>query len=102
MKKIGKKILTAALASALVLTLTACTSSQTTPSPSASAEPLKIGVIQYAPHPSLDNCYTGFVQGLEEAGYVDGEAIKIDFQNAQGDTSRPTLSPRTWSPRSTT
>lgn len=48
---------------------------------------LSIGIIQYAPHPSLDNCYTGFVEGLEETGFVDGENIKIDFQNAQGEMS---------------
>jgi len=48
---------------------------------------LNIGVIQFAPHPSLDNCYEGFVQGLKEAGFVDGENIKIDFQNAQGEMS---------------
>ncbi|HPE16154.1 MAG TPA: ABC transporter substrate-binding protein [Oscillospiraceae bacterium] len=99
MKKFGKKILTAAFAAALALSLAACGSSQTTPSPSASAEPspsesaepLKIGVIQYAPHASLDNCYTGFVQGLEAAGYVDGENIEIDFQNAQGESSTADL-----------
>ena len=33
---------------------------------------LSIGIIQYAPHPSLDNCYTGFVEGLEEAGLWTG------------------------------
>lgn len=48
---------------------------------------LSIGIIQYAPHPSLDNCYKGFVEGLEEAGFVDGENIRIDFQNAQGEMS---------------
>ena len=99
MKKFGKKILTAAFTAALALSLAGCGSSQTTPSPSASAEPsqsesaepLKIGVIQYAPHPSLDNCYTGFVQGLEAAGYVDGENVKIDFQNAQGESTTADL-----------
>ena len=48
---------------------------------------LKIGVIQYAPHPSLDNCYTGFVQGLEAAGFRVGDNIEIDYQNAQGEMS---------------
>ena len=48
---------------------------------------LKIGVIQYAPHPSLDNCYEGFVQGLEEAGFKVGDNIEIDYQNAQGEMS---------------
>lgn len=44
-----------------------------------------VGVIQYATHPSLDNCYEGFKQGLAEAGFTEGENLTLDFQNAQGD-----------------
>ncbi len=52
----------------------------------------KIGVIQLAPHPALDAAYEGFVSALAEAGYVDGEQIKIDLQNAQGEISNcPTI-----------
>lgn len=46
-----------------------------------------IGVIQYAVNPSLDNCYTGFLKGLEESGYRKGENLTVDFQNAQADAS---------------
>lgn len=46
---------------------------------------LKIGVTQIADHPSLDNCRTGFIAGLEESGYKDGENIEIDFQSAKND-----------------
>lgn len=28
----------------------------------------KIGIIQYMSHPSLDNCYTGIIQGLDASG----------------------------------
>ena len=45
-----------------------------------------VGIIQYAAHPSLDNCYNGLIQGIEAAGYKDGETIKIDYQNAQNST----------------
>lgn len=45
-----------------------------------------VGIIQYAAHPSLDNCYTGLMQGIEAAGYKDGENVKIDYQNAQNST----------------
>jgi putative ABC transport system substrate-binding protein len=46
-----------------------------------------IGVSQYVEHAALDAAYKGFVDALAEAGYVDGEKIKIDYQNAQGDQS---------------
>lgn len=45
----------------------------------------KIGVIQFADHPSLDNCREGFIEGLKENGFIDGENITIDFQSGQGD-----------------
>ena len=60
-------------------------------SASPEAESYKIGVIQYAAHPSLDNCYNGFVQGLKEEGLVEGENLTIDFQNAQGEVSNADL-----------
>lgn len=56
-------------------------------SSAAEAKQLKIGVIQYAVHPSLDNCYKGFLEGLEEAGYQNGKNVTVDFQNAQGEPS---------------
>ena len=46
---------------------------------------IKIGVIQLVEHPALDKNYQGFVDGLKEAGYVDGQNISIDYQNAQGE-----------------
>ncbi len=49
------------------------------------ADNVKIGIAQFAPHGSLDNCVEGFKQGLAEAGYVEGENLEIDFQNAQAD-----------------
>ena len=46
---------------------------------------IKVGVIQLVEHSALDANYKGFVDGLAEAGYIDGENIKIDYQNAQGE-----------------
>lgn len=51
---------------------------------------IKIGVSQFVTHDALDASYKGFVDGLSEAGYVDGENIKIDYQNASGDQSNCT------------
>jgi putative ABC transport system substrate-binding protein len=81
MKK-SKKILVVLLAVAMLFTFASCTEKN---------DVLKIGVIQYAPHPSLDNCYTGFLEGLAEEGYVVGDNIEIDFQNAMGEMSNSDL-----------
>ncbi|NLO85038.1 MAG: ABC transporter substrate-binding protein [Clostridiales bacterium] len=45
----------------------------------------KIGIAQFAEHGSLDNCRVGFIQGLEKAGYVEGENVEYVIQNAQAD-----------------
>ena len=46
---------------------------------------VKIGVIQLVEHPALDKSYQGFVDGLVEEGYTNGDNIVIDYQNAQGE-----------------
>lgn len=38
-------------------------------------------------HEALDKARNGFIDALAEGGYVEGEKITIDFQNAQGDQS---------------
>lgn len=58
----------------LTLALTACAQEQ-----------VKIAIYQFAPHGSLDNCREGFIQGLADAGFVEGENLIIDYQNAQAD-----------------
>lgn len=51
----------------------------------AAEENVTIGVIQYMQHASLDENYEGFVAGLAAAGYVEGENLTINFQNASGE-----------------
>ncbi len=46
---------------------------------------LKIGIIQYAAHPSLDNCREGIENGLNASSYKD--KITIDVQNGQNDSA---------------
>lgn len=53
----------------------------------ADGDTFKVGIIQLTEHPALDASYEGFVEGLKEAGYVEGENLSIDYQNAQGDQS---------------
>ncbi len=49
--------------------------------------PVDIGIIQLTEHPALDAAREGFVQGLADAGYTDGDKVNIEVQNAQGDQS---------------
>ncbi|MFW6306087.1 MAG: ABC transporter substrate binding protein, partial [Bacillota bacterium] len=44
-----------------------------------------IGIVQIVEHPSLDTIRQSFVDKLEDEGYVDGENIVIDYQNAQNE-----------------
>lgn len=75
-----KKILVAASALlAVALAFTGCSKKE------GASKSLKIGVIQLVEHPALDANYKGFVDGLKEAGYIDGQNITIDYQNAQGE-----------------
>lgn len=74
-----KKFLSAVLVLALVMsTMSGCAKKD---------DMITIGIAQFAPHPSLDNCREGFLAGLAEAGYVDGENIKVIYENAQADGS---------------
>lgn len=44
-----------------------------------------IGIGQFAEHASLDNCKNGFLAGLAEEGFVEGENLEVLFENAQAD-----------------
>ena len=89
-----KKLLCAALALSLTLALTACGGQDPAASASASGSGegtvYRIGISQYGEHPSLDNCRTGFLQGLEEAGLKEGVDFTVDYQNATFDDATAT------------
>ena len=53
----------------------------------ADTKKLNIGIVQYMEHSALDSAREGFIEALKDNGYVDGEKITIDLQNAQGDQS---------------
>ncbi len=77
-----KKMLAVMMAAVMAMgALTSCGGKEKT---------LNIGVVQLTEHPALDAAYQGFVDGLAEAGYKDGENIKIDYNNAQNDQSNCT------------
>lgn len=54
-------------------------------------ETYTIGIAQFAEHGSLDNCREGFIAGLEEEGFFEGDNLTILFDNAQADTSQASL-----------
>ncbi len=70
---------------ALLMVAVCVTALSAKPKKAKKAKTIKIGIIQLVEHSALDANYKGFVDGLAEAGYVDGQNIKIDYQNAQGE-----------------
>lgn len=42
-----------------------------------------IGILQYVQHPALDAAREGFLKGLADEGFVDGQNLVIDYQNGQ-------------------
>lgn len=71
---------TVLLAGALLPSLASTTHAQ-------ELEAINVGVLQYVEHESLDQNYQGFLDGLEEAGYIEGENLTINYLNASGDTA---------------
>ena len=66
---------------------TADTESTAADTAAADGESYTIGISQFAEHGSLDNCRTGFLEGLKEAGIEEGVNLTVLFDNAQADTA---------------
>ncbi|CAM3673786.1 ABC transporter substrate-binding protein [Mesobacillus zeae] len=81
MKK-SVKAISVVLASALLLA--GCGGKEKT-SGNTEKKQYQIGLTQYAEHLSLDAATKGFKKALEEKGFKEGENVKYNFQNAQGD-----------------
>lgn len=80
--KLNKKITSLILSLSLGATvLTGCSKEAS----SSKKDIKKIGITQLVEHPALDLTKEGFIEGLAENGFKDGENIEIDFQNAQND-----------------
>ena len=77
-----KKLLAAAIVVIICLSLVACGSDG-----KASGEKLKIGVMQFGEFDALQRAFEGFKEGMEEAGYVDGKNITINYLSAAADPS---------------
>ena len=64
---------------------TATTATETTAS--TEAKMYRIGITQIVQHPALDAVVEGFKEQMAAAGYVEGENVTYDLQNAQGEMS---------------
>lgn len=53
----------------------------------AEFQPISVGILQYVEHESLDQNYQGFIKGLEDAGYIEGDNLTLNYMNASGDTA---------------
>lgn len=85
-----KKKIAGIIAGALSFAMLAgCTASQTTDK-TTEDKVYKIGITQFADHPSLDNCREGFIQGLADEGFVEGKNVEIESVSAQTDMNRAT------------
>lgn len=79
MKKKGIKLM--ALGLAAMMLLAGCSNGGNTAEVGGDTAQFKIGILQLAEHPALDDARRGFEDGLEELGVN----VEIAYQNAQGD-----------------
>ncbi len=84
MKKLTSLLLCVLLIS--MVALTGCGESSDTDT-SADTENIKIGIMQFGEFTALTNATNGFIDGLAEAGYVDGENITIHQLSAAAESA---------------
>jgi len=97
MKKVFRIIAVLMVISVTALSLAACGAGNTGKSGSSTGgndsgsnggdtgKVIEIGIVQIVEHPSLNTIREAFIERLAEKGYVDGENIRIDYQNAQNE-----------------
>ena len=57
----------------------------------ANAEPVKIGIANFGPHPVLDSVVKGFKDGMTKRGYVEGKNVVYNYTHA---SFKPNLLPQ--------
>lgn len=82
-----KKYLAVLLSLTLVFALAACGSSDDGGDANTNGEKLKIGIMQFGEFTALTNATNGFIDGLAEAGYVDGDNIEIHQLSAAAEAA---------------
>lgn len=86
LKKFIALLSAAAMSAAVLASCGAEQSPEETSGNTADGEVYQIGVLQYADHPSLDNCLEGFKQGLD----AEGIAYELEAQSAKNDDATNT------------
>lgn len=66
-------------------TAASTTTAQTTTGSTSTDASYIVGIAQFANHGSLDNCRTGFIEGLAEEGIIEGVNLTIEYENANAD-----------------
>ena len=99
MMNLLKKLAACGLSLTMILSLAACGGTDDTSSGESGGEPVKylIGISQYGQHGSLDNCREGFLEGLAQAGIVEGENLEVLYENAHFDNQMTTQIGQTFS-----
>ena len=80
-----KKLLSMLLALGTMFSFVACGGEDAKANDADAKDGFKISVIQLVKHDALDKAYEGFVEGLAELGYKEGENLTIDYQNCGGE-----------------
>lgn len=86
-----KKLSLILVVSALLISVVGCGSNSNKSSSSgneggsAGKASYKIAISQIVEHPSLDATREGFLAALKDAGIVEKDNLKLDYNNAQGD-----------------
>ncbi len=82
----------------MIVSATACGSTNTntdnvgnSDDSSNKLESVTVGIGQFAEHASLDNCRKGFMDGMKEEGYIEGQNVTYEFDNAAADTGNAGL-----------
>ena len=105
-----KKAIAAIASFILILVLWGCAGATTAPQVPAGAAPAQpsettpevsnaeederiflIGMLQILDHPALDAARNGFINGLAEEGFVEGENVQFNHFSAQGDISNANM-----------
>lgn len=87
MKKFLKRGALFLSAMLLATGMAACSGTNTdgTNTDGAAKDSITIGISQLVEHDALDASRNGFLDRLKEIGYVEGENLVIEYQNAQGE-----------------